>query len=88
MTTRTKTKPVTKAKPAAKKKTRLRIVRGDKPQAKHLPPPPDDDEAPGEYVSDLYLSKRSTVWRWARIGLLPPPKRLGGTTRWRLADCP
>ena len=29
---------------------------------------------------------RSTVWRWVEEGVLPPPIRLGGLTRWKLSD--
>ncbi|GHE05563.1 hypothetical protein GCM10008024_36910 [Allgaiera indica] len=28
----------------------------------------------------------STVWRWAKIGVLPKPVKIGGSTRWRRAD--
>lgn len=44
------------------------------------------------YVSDQWLAiyfgvSRSTIWRWARRGLLPAPVSLSpGTTRWRLTD--
>ncbi|MDE3239186.1 MAG: helix-turn-helix domain-containing protein [Paracoccaceae bacterium] len=28
----------------------------------------------------------STVWRWAKTGVLPQPIRIGGSTRWRRSD--
>ncbi|WP_375173385.1 helix-turn-helix transcriptional regulator [Pseudooceanicola sp.] len=28
----------------------------------------------------------STVWRWSKVGDLPKPIKIGGSTRWRRAD--
>ncbi|MBL4928916.1 helix-turn-helix transcriptional regulator [Fuscibacter oryzae] len=28
----------------------------------------------------------STIWRWVKNGDLPPPVKIGGSTRWRRAD--
>lgn len=28
----------------------------------------------------------STVWRWAKTGVISKPVKIGGTTRWRTAD--
>lgn len=41
------------------------------------------------YVRDNDLAERlsvsrSTIWRWSAEGLLPPPRRIGGATRWPL----
>lgn len=41
-----------------------------------------------KWVSDLFLSdyfevSRATIWRWAKIGKLPQPKKIGeNCTRW------
>lgn len=43
------------------------------------------------YLTDRQVAARlgihrSTVWRWAAVGLFPVPVKLaGGTTRWRLS---
>lgn len=43
---------------------------------------------PTRWVSDTTLAKyfdvsRCTIWRWAKIGKLPQPEKLGeNTTRW------
>lgn len=44
-----------------------------------------------QYLSDRdvacrYSVCRETVWRWTRVGLLPRPVRIGGSTRWNLVD--
>lgn len=42
------------------------------------------------FVSDRFLANRyevsrATIWRWAKIGKLPPPEQLGAnTSRWDL----
>ncbi len=28
----------------------------------------------------------STIWRWSRIGALPPPTKISGTTLWRVGE--
>lgn len=37
-------------------------------------------------VATLFGVGKSTVWRWARLGSLPEPVRICGTTRWRRDD--
>lgn len=38
-------------------------------------------------LAERYGISRSTVWRWARKGLLPPPVKFGDAcSRWRLDD--
>lgn len=37
-------------------------------------------------VSRLLACDERTVWRWASAGVIPPPIRIGGATRWRRAD--
>ncbi|TQE98740.1 MAG: DNA-binding protein [Spiribacter salinus] len=38
---------------------------------------------PVEMVADRYGVTPMTVWRWARAGQIPKPKKIGGnTTRW------
>ena len=39
----------------------------------------------GDVAAMLGVSRR-TVWRLADAGKLPPPLRIGGSLRWRLAD--
>lgn len=47
---------------------------------------------PTTWASDTQLAQyfavsRATIWRWAKEGRLPQPKKLApGTTRWRMAD--
>jgi predicted DNA-binding transcriptional regulator AlpA len=37
-------------------------------------------------VAERYVVSRPTVWRWVRIGQLPPPVSIGpNTRRWRIA---
>ena len=49
--------------------------------AKELPPA-------RKWVSDKFLAdyfgvSRCTIWRWVKIGKLPPPQKLGeNTSRW------
>ena len=44
----------------------------------------------GQYVSDAQLGERygvsrSTIWRWVKRGLLPPPISISpGCTRWNV----
>ena len=33
--------------------------------------------------AELAEVSRSTYWRYVRDGIMPPPIRLGGVTRWR-----
>ena len=43
---------------------------------------------PKKWASDQFLAEyfevsRCTIWRWVKIGKLPPPEKLGpNTTRW------
>jgi len=37
-------------------------------------------------VAKLLSISRETVWRWAKIGRIASPVKLGGSTRWRLSD--
>lgn len=44
-----------------------------------------------KFLSDRTLAQRqdvsrSTIWRWASLGLLPKPVKLNGSTRWKLSD--
>jgi len=35
------------------------------------------------FLSDYYQVSRATIWRWAKIGKLPPPEKIGDNcTRW------
>ncbi|MDO8864138.1 hypothetical protein Q6D67_20845 [Haliea sp. E1-2-M8] len=42
----------------------------------------------GKWATDLTLAEyfdvsRCTIWRWAKLGKLPPPEKIGdNTTRW------
>lgn len=51
-----------------------------------------DENQPQKYVTDIFLSKRygvtrQTIWRWAKTGILPHPKKLSpGCTRWCFSD--
>jgi predicted DNA-binding transcriptional regulator AlpA len=39
------------------------------------------------FLSDRYEVSRATIWRWAKIGKLPPPTKIGeNTSRWELAE--
>jgi len=38
-------------------------------------------------VAARYGISRSTVWRWARLGLLPRPIKIAGSTRFDLEAC-
>jgi prophage regulatory protein len=37
-------------------------------------------------VAKLFSISRETVWRWAKIGRISSPVKIGGSTRWRLSD--
>lgn len=37
-------------------------------------------------VAQVLGCARSTVWRWARCGIIAPPLRIFGSSRWRPAD--
>lgn len=37
-------------------------------------------------VAALFSISTSTVWRWSRVGHLPPPVRKGRATLWRVED--
>ncbi len=37
-------------------------------------------------VAELCGCSVATVWRRARSGLMPPPVKIGGTTRWSLIE--
>jgi len=37
-------------------------------------------------IATILSVHRSTVWRYVKLGLLPVPVRIGGATRWRMAD--
>lgn len=43
------------------------------------------------YVSDQQLAERygvsrSTIWRWAATGVIPPVHKIASTSRWDLAE--
>ncbi|WOJ95795.1 hypothetical protein R0137_11130 [Congregibacter brevis] len=39
------------------------------------------------FLSDRYEVSRQTIWRWAKIGKLPSPRKIGdNTSRWELAE--
>lgn len=39
------------------------------------------------FLADRYSVSRATIWRWAKIGKLPPPQKIGeNTSRWELAE--
>ena len=50
---------------------------------------PDDGTAPPlSLLTDRELAKvlgtsRSSIWRYVSMGLLPPPIKIGGSSRWR-----
>jgi prophage regulatory protein len=40
-----------------------------------------------QLYSDRQLAKkaevsRATIWRWAKVGAIPKPIKIGGSTRW------
>ncbi len=36
-----------------------------------------------KFLSDYYQVSRVTIWRWVKVGKLPPPQKIGeNTTRW------
>lgn len=38
-------------------------------------------------LADRYSVSRTTIWRWARDGVLPKPLKISSAcTRWRLED--
>jgi prophage regulatory protein len=37
-------------------------------------------------VAERFSVSRTTIWRWIRTSNFPKPVKLGGSTRWRLAD--
>jgi predicted DNA-binding transcriptional regulator AlpA len=45
-----------------------------------------------KWVTDIFLAERysvsrATIWRWAKIGKLPPPQKIGeNSTRWELGE--
>jgi predicted DNA-binding transcriptional regulator AlpA len=48
-------------------------------------------ETQNKYLKDTSVAimfdiDRSTVWRWASDGRLPPPKKIHGVTRWLLSE--
>ena len=39
------------------------------------------------FLADRYGVSRQTIWRWARIGKLPHPQKIGdNTSRWELGE--
>ena len=39
--------------------------------------------ASDQWLADYYEVSRCTIWRWTKIGKLPPPQKIGGnSTRW------
>lgn len=38
------------------------------------------------HLADRYGVHASTIWRWAREGIIPPPRRIGGVTVWAADD--
>ena len=47
---------------------------------------PDTAEVRQPVVEALLSISGATVWRRVRSGLLPEPRRRGGTTSWRVSD--
>lgn len=47
---------------------------------------PDAARAPLPVVCGLYNVSPATVWRRVKSGLIPPPVKEGGTTRWVVGD--
>lgn len=37
-------------------------------------------------VASRYSISRPTIWRWAKAGKFPKPKKLNGSARWKLED--
>jgi len=47
---------------------------------------PDDAQVDVKVLAALRSAGISTVWLHVRKGLLPQPRRFGGSTRWRVGD--
>lgn len=37
-------------------------------------------------VAEALGCGQSTVWRWAKNGVLPPPKKIGALSRWPVEE--
>lgn len=37
-------------------------------------------------MAQLFHISESTVWEWAKKGVIPKPNNIGGVTRWKWAD--
>jgi predicted DNA-binding transcriptional regulator AlpA len=37
-------------------------------------------------VAARFGVNRSSVWRWVKLGILPKPIKIGGSTRWMAAE--
>lgn len=47
---------------------------------------PDSANVRQPVVQGLYGCSSTTIWRRVKAGLIPKPKKLGGTTVWNVAD--
>ena len=55
------------------------------PAVQHFDALPGSAKVSVQVVAALEGVSIPTVWRRARSGLLPPPQKIGGTTRWLVA---
>lgn len=54
---------------------------------KHFDDLPASAQVPARMLASLLDISEVTVWRWARLGKLPRPRRLGGnTTRFNVGE--
>lgn len=43
--------------------------------------------ASDKFLADRYEVSRATIWRWAKEGRIPKPRKIApGTTRWLMAE--
>jgi len=48
--------------------------------------PTRDELLSAAQVALIAKAHQSTIWRWAKSGVLPAPVRVGGSTRWRKSE--
>ncbi len=54
--------------------------------SRNHPPGLPTEWASDKQLAERYSVSRATIWRWNKEGHLPPPAKIGGATRWRVAD--
>ena len=61
-------------------------LNGHRPDPATLVTTDDGQLVSVESVAKMLAVSPRTLWRWNSAGKVPAPVKVGGTTRWRLAD--